>query len=54
MDKITCPECQTEIEVNPAAMMGSRKKTMTPAALKARQKNGKKGGRPKKKKGVTK
>ena len=47
-----CPACDTNIELNPASMLGKvskgKKKTMTPAAIEARQKNGKKGGRPKK------
>lgn len=48
IDVITCPECDTEIEVKAASLMGKRKKTMTPAALQARRENAKKGGRPKK------
>jgi hypothetical protein len=35
--KIKCPHCGMDLEVNPAALLGSSKKTMTPAAIKARQ-----------------
>jgi hypothetical protein len=35
--KIKCPHCEMELEINPAALLGSSKKTMTPAAIKARQ-----------------
>lgn len=41
-----CPHCGGEI--NPAALLGSSKKTVSPAALDARRKNGKLGGRPRK------
>ena len=35
--KIKCPHCGMDLEINPAALLGSSKKTMTPAAIKARQ-----------------
>jgi hypothetical protein len=39
MTTITCPYCQQEIDVNPASLMGSKKKTMTPEAIAARKLN---------------
>ena len=51
MVKIKCPACDTSIEINPASELGKvgkgKKKTMTLAAIEARRKNGKKGGRKK-------
>jgi len=44
---VTCPHCSREIEINPASMLGSLPKTLTPAALAAKSANGKKGGWPK-------
>lgn len=34
-----CPHCGKEIQFDPAAIMGSKKKTMTPEALAARKAN---------------
>ena len=42
--KIPCPNCNHEIEIDPASLLGSlgkgKKKTMTPAAIAARRANG--------------
>lgn len=52
---MNCPHCGGEI--NPASLLAAtgkgKAKTMTPAAILARQENGKKGGRPKKPKAVS-
>jgi len=49
---VTCPHCQKEHEINPAAVLASagkgKKKTLSPASIAARKANGAKGGRPKK------
>jgi hypothetical protein len=39
---ITCPHCQHEFDINPASLMGSKKKTMTDKAKAARKANAKK------------
>lgn len=38
--KITCPNCNHEIDVNAASLMGKQKKTMSPAATEQRRKAG--------------